>query len=160
MNAKKPVTWKGSQAFRLTASGLHEDTLRIVPNYRGQEMLLQLRLPTLCITYADMRFQNAVGGEQENYPASRAYGPAHFDPPVEITGEADIEVIPNTLEELKVTKRRLLETRYTPIEKAFLQNAMLVAEGNITQAAKNVGMQRSNFSALMKKHDVTPPPDK
>ena len=91
MSAEQTVTWEGSQTFRLTASGLHEDTLRIVPNYRKQEALLKLRLPTLCITYADMKFQNAVGGEQDNYPASRAYGTAYFDPPVEITDTADIE---------------------------------------------------------------------
>lgn len=91
MSAEQTTTWKGSQAFRLTASGLHEDTLRIVPNYREKETLLELRLPTLCITFADMKFQNAVGGQQDNYPASRAYGNAYFDPPVEITGAADIE---------------------------------------------------------------------
>ena len=91
MNANENVTWKGSQGFRLTSSGLHEDTLRIVPNYRKEEMVLRLRLPTLCVTYADMKFQNAVGGEQENYPASAAYGGTYFDPPVEITDVEEIE---------------------------------------------------------------------
>jgi hypothetical protein len=84
-------TWSGSYVFRLSGSGLHEDTLRIKSNYRKQEQMLKLILPTLCITYADMKFQNNIGGEQENYPASQAYGPLYFDPPVEITGEGDIE---------------------------------------------------------------------
>ncbi len=83
--------WTGKQPFRLSASGLKEDTLRIVPKDRKTETLFTLLLPTLCITYADMTFQNAVGGLQANYPASRAYGPAYFDPPVEIHGEQEIE---------------------------------------------------------------------
>ncbi|MCL4297986.1 MAG: LysM peptidoglycan-binding domain-containing protein [Anaerolineae bacterium] len=83
--------WTGKQAFRLTASGLKEDTLRVVPNNRQTEVLFTLTLPTLCITYADMKFQNDVGGLQANYPASRAYGSLYFEPPVEIHGEQEIE---------------------------------------------------------------------
>jgi hypothetical protein len=83
--------WSGQQSFQLNASGLKEDTLRITPTFRQTEAQFTLRLPTLCITYADMHFQNAVGGLQANYPASRAYGPDHFDPPVEILGEDEIE---------------------------------------------------------------------
>lgn len=84
-------TWKGKYIFRVNGSGLHEDTLRIKSNYRKQEQMLKLIFPTLCITYADMKFQNNIGGEQKNYPASQAYGPAYFDPPIEILGEQDIE---------------------------------------------------------------------
>lgn len=84
--------WKGVYDFRLSGSGLHEDTLRIKSNARKQEQLLKLDLPTLCITYADAKFQDDIGGEQENYPASRAYGSDHFDPPVEIFGEQKIEM--------------------------------------------------------------------
>jgi len=65
--------------------------LRIRSNYRKQEQLLKLILPTLCITYADAKFQDGIGGEQLNFPASQAYGPAYFDPPVEILGEKEIE---------------------------------------------------------------------
>jgi hypothetical protein len=84
-------TWGGSYVFRLNGSGLHEDTIRIRSNYGRQEQILKLILPTLCITYADMKFQNSIGGEQENYPASQVYGHSYFDPPIEITGEQDIE---------------------------------------------------------------------
>jgi hypothetical protein len=83
--------WTGKQSFQLNASGLKEDTLRIVPKHGKLETVFKLVLPTLCITYADMKFQNAVGGLQANYPASRSYGPAYFDPPVEIKGEQEIE---------------------------------------------------------------------
>ena len=69
----------------------------------------------------------------------------------------DIHPLPCSLEELKQTKRTILVKNYDPIEKAFLENALTASEGNITRAAQHVGMQRSNFSALMKKHNITPP---
>ena len=68
------------------------------------------------------------------------------------------DTIPETLAELKSVKKELLETRYGQIEKAFLQKALSAAGGNITRAAKSVGMQRSNFSALMKKHNLSATP--
>ncbi len=86
-----PQPWSGQHVVRLNASGLHEDTLRVATSSRQKEARLTLALPTLCITYADMAFQNAVGGLQRNYPASRAYGPTYFDPPVEIVGAEKIE---------------------------------------------------------------------
>lgn len=60
--------------------------------------------------------------------------------------------IPETLEELKAEKRRLLQETFGEIEKAFLLKALRASQGNITYAAARVGMQRSNFSSLMKKH--------
>jgi transcriptional regulator of acetoin/glycerol metabolism len=63
--------------------------------------------------------------------------------------------IPETLDELKSVKRHLLENQFGQIERAFLQKALSTAQGNITRAAKRVGMQRSNFSALMKKHHLS-----
>jgi DNA-binding NtrC family response regulator len=61
-------------------------------------------------------------------------------------------IIPTTLIELKAFKQHLLDTHYAVTEKAFLQKALAATEGNVSQAAKRVGMQRSNFSSLMKKH--------
>jgi two-component system NtrC family response regulator len=65
------------------------------------------------------------------------------------------DAIPETLEELKSVKRNLLENQFGRIERAFLQKALSAADGNITQAARRVGIQRSNFSALMKKHHLS-----
>ncbi|MBW2705225.1 MAG: sigma-54-dependent Fis family transcriptional regulator, partial [Deltaproteobacteria bacterium] len=65
------------------------------------------------------------------------------------------DVIPETLEELRAVKRHLLEDQFGQIEKNFLQKALSVAEGNIAQAARQVGMQRSNFSVLLKKHGLS-----
>jgi hypothetical protein len=81
----------GSQEFHIVGSGRHEDTLRVESNSREKERPFRLVLPTLCITYAKMEFANRIGGQQANYPASRSYGPAFFDPPVVINGAAEIE---------------------------------------------------------------------
>ena len=62
--------------------------------------------------------------------------------------------IPESLEELKAAKQSLLENQFAEIEKAFLKKALAASAGNITQAAKRVGMQRSNFSTMMKKHGL------
>jgi len=64
------------------------------------------------------------------------------------------DTVPETLEELKAFKRQLLEEDYGQTEKAFLIKALKACDGNITQAAERVGMQRSNFSSLMKKHHI------
>jgi len=63
--------------------------------------------------------------------------------------------IPKSLEELKAIKKRLLEDHYGQLEKAFILKALKMCKGNITHAAERVGMQRSNFSALMKKHKIS-----
>ena len=71
------------------------------------------------------------------------------------TGRPHAERIPETLEALKSIKKDFLENRYAKIEKAFLLAALNKSGGNIAQAAKQVGMQRSNFSTLMKKHHLS-----
>lgn len=65
--------------------------------------------------------------------------------------------VPGTVEELKGAKRvkkQLLEDSFNNMEKAFLMRALEESGGNITHAAAKVGMQRSNFSALMKRHGI------
>jgi len=65
------------------------------------------------------------------------------------------DTIPLTLSELKAFKQHVLDTCYNHTEKAFLQNALNAAEGNISKASRKVKMQRSNFSTLMKKHHIS-----
>ena len=65
--------------------------------------------------------------------------------------------IPEDLDALKAAKQNLLENQFGEIEKAFLKKA-LSAAGNITQAARRVGMQRSEFFRTHEKarteHDI------
>jgi len=66
--------------------------------------------------------------------------------------------VPATMEQLRGAKRvkkQILEHAFTNMEKAFLMQALEGSGGNITHAAAKVGMQRSNFSALMKKHGIS-----
>jgi DNA-binding NtrC family response regulator len=65
------------------------------------------------------------------------------------------EAIPKTMEDLKAVRKQLLEEEYGQIERAFLIKALKSCNGNITLAAQRVGMQRSNFSTLMKKHQLS-----
>jgi DNA-binding NtrC family response regulator len=76
----------------------------------------------------------------------------------EIKPDNQADDVPKTLEELKSVKQHLLENQFGQIEKNFLQKALAIAEGNIAQAARQVGMQRSNFSVLMKKHGLSSNP--
>jgi DNA-binding NtrC family response regulator len=62
--------------------------------------------------------------------------------------------VPETLEELKAVKKEILDVQFGQAERAFLIKAMTAARGNISLAAKRTGMQRSNLSALMKKHTL------
>ena len=65
-----------------------------------------------------------------------------------------LEAIPQTSDDMKAVKQRILQTSYEPIEKAFLKAALEAAGGNISQAARDVGMQRSNLSTLLKKYSL------
>lgn len=62
--------------------------------------------------------------------------------------------IPRNADELKERKRILREQAVDPLEKAFLLNALERNNWNITRAAEDVGMQRPNFQALLKKQGI------
>ncbi len=72
------------------------------------------------------------------------------------SGLAKPDHIPQTWEELKEIKKQLVDTIFGQVEKRFLLTALTECRGNITHAAQKVGMQRSNFSALVKKHGLLP----
>ncbi|MBW1785882.1 MAG: sigma-54-dependent Fis family transcriptional regulator [Deltaproteobacteria bacterium] len=61
---------------------------------------------------------------------------------------------PETHQELKEAKERVLQETYARIEKAFVIRALQSCDGNVTHAAEKVGMQRPNFHTLMKRHHV------
>jgi DNA-binding NtrC family response regulator len=65
------------------------------------------------------------------------------------------QYIPQTVDELKETKRILREKATEPLEKAFLLQALERNNWNITRAAEETGMQRPNFQTLMKKLSIS-----
>jgi len=86
-----PIKWAGTHTFYIAGTDHEDDTVRIPSSHRQDEVLYQLILPTLCITYADMRFANDIGGVQADYPDSKVYGEEYFDPPIELNGAEAIE---------------------------------------------------------------------
>ncbi|MEC4685310.1 MAG: sigma-54 dependent transcriptional regulator [Nitrospirota bacterium] len=67
------------------------------------------------------------------------------------------EQIPRSIEELKEIKKDLREKSTEEVERVFIAEALKRNEWNISRAASDVGMQRSNFHALIKKHGIPRP---
>jgi len=63
--------------------------------------------------------------------------------------------IPKTRQELMALKTSVMEEAFGKLEKLFLIKALEESEGNISIAAQRVGMQRSNFSVLIKKYKIS-----
>jgi DNA-binding NtrC family response regulator len=61
---------------------------------------------------------------------------------------------PRTSEELKRIKKAAREKSVEDIEKAFVVEALRRNGWNVTKSAAETGMQRANFQALMKKHNI------
>jgi DNA-binding NtrC family response regulator len=73
-----------------------------------------------------------------------------------IVGEVpklDIEA-PRTAEELKRVKKAAREKSVEEIERLFVLEALKRNDWSVTRSAEETGMQRTNFQALMKKHNI------
>ena len=68
-----------------------------------------------------------------------------------------IDHVPETNDELKRVKKEIREKAILKVEKNFVMNALMKNNWNVTRAARKVGLQRTNFQTLMKKHQVTLP---
>jgi DNA-binding NtrC family response regulator len=62
--------------------------------------------------------------------------------------------VPRTSEELKRIKKVARRKSVENVEKHFVLSALKRNGWNVTHAAEETGMQRSNFQALMKKYDI------
>jgi DNA-binding NtrC family response regulator len=65
--------------------------------------------------------------------------------------------IPKNLEELKNLKKQIRSSAIHDIEKQFVEESLKRNNWNISQAAREVNMQRSNFQALMRKYRIKKP---
>ncbi len=65
------------------------------------------------------------------------------------------QAVPIDANELKERKRLLREEAVVPLERAFLLSALERNDWNITRAAEEVGMQRPNFQAMLKKQGIS-----
>jgi DNA-binding NtrC family response regulator len=62
--------------------------------------------------------------------------------------------VPRTGEELKQMKKAVRQKSVESVEKQFVLGALKRNGWNVTRAAEETGMQRSNFQALMAKYDI------
>ncbi len=62
--------------------------------------------------------------------------------------------VPRTSEELKQYKKVARQKSVENVEKHFVLSALKRNRWNVTRAAEETGMQRSNFQALMAKYDI------
>ncbi len=81
--------------------------------------------------------------------------PKHFPEEMKIPlCEPSTRKIPDTWEDFKIYKHQAQNEVILKIEKHFIIEALKRAKGNISNAAKNVGMQRTNFHSLLQKHNL------
>lgn len=76
-------------------------------------------------------------------------------------GTAEVQLMektPSTNEELKLIKKEIRQQCVNRVEKDFILNALIKNGWNVTRAAEKVGLQRTNFQTLMKKHGIKRPP--
>jgi transcriptional regulator with GAF, ATPase, and Fis domain len=62
--------------------------------------------------------------------------------------------VPRTSDDLKRVKKIAREKSVEEIEKLFILETLKRNGSNVTRAAEETGMQRTNFQALMKKYGI------
>jgi DNA-binding NtrC family response regulator len=62
--------------------------------------------------------------------------------------------VPRTADELKEAKQELRDKAVADIERAFLTEALRRNSYNVSSAAAETGMQRSNFQAMLRKYGL------
>ena len=62
--------------------------------------------------------------------------------------------VPETNAELVTLKKEIRQKAVHQIEKNFILQALHQCDGNVTQAARKVGLKRTNFQTLMRKYDI------
>ncbi|MFZ0612060.1 MAG: sigma-54 dependent transcriptional regulator [Desulfobacterales bacterium] len=68
-----------------------------------------------------------------------------------------IDAVPGTNEELKRVKKEIRKKATDRIEADFVRGALERCDGNVTRAARETGLQRTNFQGMMKKHGIKRP---
>ena len=68
-----------------------------------------------------------------------------------------VDAVPSTNEELKRLKKEIRKKATDQVEANFIRSALDRCDWNITHAARETGLQRTNFQAMMKKHGINLP---
>ena len=68
-----------------------------------------------------------------------------------------VDAVPSTNEELKRVKKEIRKKATDQVEANFIRSALERCDWNITRAARETGLQRTNFQSMMKKHGIKLP---
>jgi len=80
--------------------------------------------------------------------------PIHVSAALYRTDSAIRSMVPKTSDDLKNVKRRIRESSVQEVEKLFVEESLVRNNWNVSKAARDVNMQRSNFQALMRKYGI------
>jgi transcriptional regulator with GAF, ATPase, and Fis domain len=83
--------------------------------------------------------------------------PAELPPEFLPLRTVDGDEVPRTSDELKERKRLAREKSIEEVERGFVLAALERTNWNVSRAAQDVQMQRSNFQALMRRHGIVKP---
>jgi DNA-binding NtrC family response regulator len=83
--------------------------------------------------------------------------PVHISAALFRTESAIQSMIPKDSEALKNLKKQIREASVQELEKLFVTEALIRNNWNVSKAARDVNMQRSNFQNLMRKYHIAKP---
>jgi len=133
---------KFSDRYKKPLPRLSEKAMKclIAYNWPGNVRELENTLERASVSFEGAEILPADLPEQIQKQAGEGSGPA-----------------PGTIDELKKLKKQLREKAIEDIEKEFVINALTANEFSVSQAAKSVGMQRTNFYRLIRKYNIKLP---
>jgi len=80
--------------------------------------------------------------------------PLHISAALYRTDSSLRSMVPKNSDELKELKKKIRESSVQEIEKLFIEESLVRNDWNVSKAAREVNMQRSNFQALMRKYHI------
>jgi len=80
--------------------------------------------------------------------------PHHLPLAITRAGVPEIYQVPKNNKEFLALKKKLKEQAISELEREFIIEALQRNDWNVTRAAQDVGIQRPNFQALMRKHGI------
>jgi DNA-binding NtrC family response regulator len=82
--------------------------------------------------------------------------PRHLPPEIrQAPKRSAVTQLPGNWEDFKRLKQQVRDAAVQELERRFLVEALERSGGNVTKAAEDVGIQRTNFHALMRKYGLT-----
>lgn len=81
--------------------------------------------------------------------------PVHISAALFKTETPSNPLVPQNTDDLKKLKKQIREASIQEIERMFVEEALIRNNWNVSKAAREVDMQRSNFQALMRKYGIT-----